>query len=301
MAVSTAYPVALAGRIVGGVMHGLFWGMLGGYVARIVPADRLGRSLTITSTGGVLATLLVVPAGTALARLVSWRGAYVVLTVLGLVVALIALRSLPRVAGRAAAERLHLPTVLRSPGLAGLVTMTAVVCLGHYSFATYVAPFLLHSGVPEDRISVALLLNGLAGAVGLLAASMLIDRHLRSSMIASMVLLVVSFLMLGVLGGVTAAAVAFSALTGVVLGSLPIFMQAAVIRAAPHAAEPASALNASAFNLGIAGGAIMGGLVVDRISVAVLPWLAGALALSAVVAILIDRRVGVGEARVASS
>jgi predicted MFS family arabinose efflux permease len=297
MSVSTAYPVALAGRIVGGAMHGLFWGMLGGYVARIVPADRIGRSLTITSTGGVLATLLVVPAGAALARVVGWRGAYAVLTCLGLVVALIAWRALPKVPGRAAAERLHLPTVLRSPGLVGLVTMTAVVCLGHFSFATYVAPFLLHAGVPENRIAVALLLNGLAGAIGLLAASVLIDRHLRTSMIASMVLLVVSFLMLGLLGEATVAAVAFSALTGVVLGSLPIFMQAAVIRAAPHAAEPASALNASAFNVGIAGGAIMGGLVVDRISVAALPWLAGALALSAVVAILVDRRVGVGAAR----
>ena len=69
-----------------------------------------------------------------------------------------------------------------------------------------VAPFLLHAGVPENRISVALLLNGLAGAFGLLAASVLIDRHLRRSMIASMVLLVVSFLMLGLLGRATMAA-----------------------------------------------------------------------------------------------
>jgi len=179
--------------------------------------------------------------------------------------------------------------------------MTAVVCLGHFSFSTYVAPFLLHAGVPESRIQVALLFYELACARGLLAASVLIDRHLRSSMIASMVLLVVSFLMLGLLGYATVAAVAFSALTGVVLGSLPIFMQAAVIRAAPHAAEPASALNASAFNFGIAGGAILGGLVLDRVSVAALPWLAGALALSAVVAVLIDRRIGVGGREVLAS
>jgi predicted MFS family arabinose efflux permease len=78
-----------------------------------------------------------------------------------------------------------------------------------------------------------------------------------------------------------------------VLGSLTIFMQAAVIRAAPHAAEPASALNAASFNAGIAGGAILGGVMVDRVGVATLPWLAGALALSAVVTILLDRRIGV--------
>ena len=29
------YSLALAARLGGGVMHGLFWGMLGGYVARI--------------------------------------------------------------------------------------------------------------------------------------------------------------------------------------------------------------------------------------------------------------------------
>src|SRR5262249_55238227 len=66
MAVSTTYSLALVARISGGAIHGLFWGMLGGYVARMVPADRVGRALTITAAGGVGAVLLAVPAGTAL-------------------------------------------------------------------------------------------------------------------------------------------------------------------------------------------------------------------------------------------
>ena len=44
------------------------------------------------------------------------------------------------------------------------------------------------------------------------------------------------------------------------MGALPVFLQAATLRAAPNAHDQASALNASAFNVGIAGGALLGGV-----------------------------------------
>jgi predicted MFS family arabinose efflux permease len=293
MVASTAYPVALVARIAGGAIHGLFWGMLGGYVARMVPADRVGRALTITSAGGVAAVLLAVPAGTALSPIIGWRGSFAVLTILGLAATLVAWRVLPDLPGRPAADGHRMLAVFRTPGLAGLVTTTAVMILGHFSFYTYIAPFLLRAGVPEDRISLALLLYGATGAVGLLGAGLVIDRHLRIAMIAAMALLAGAYTLLGLIGTITGLAVAVAATTGLVLGCLPIFMQAAVIRIAPHAAETASAMNASAFNTGIAGGALVGGLVVDHVGPAPLPWLAAVLTLVGTAVMLRDRRIGV--------
>lgn len=295
MVFSTAYPLALAARLVGGVMHGLFWGMLGGYVSRLVAPDRVGRALTITSAGGVGATLLAVPAGTAAATVIGWRGAFALLAGLGLLVTAIAWRTLPNLPGlvRAAGEApTRMLAVLRTPGLLGLIATTVTVILGHFSFYTYIAPFLLRSGVAEENIGLALLVYGGMGAVGLLAAGAVIDRHLRASMVASAVVLFACFVMLSLGVGGTALAVLLAGGTGVVLGCLPIFMQAAVLRLAPRTPDPASALNASAFNIGIGGGALLGGVVVDHLGAGVLPVLAAVLSGIGVVAIVGDRRVG---------
>ena len=164
--------------------------------------------------------------------------------------------------------------------------------LGHFSFYTYIAPFLLDAGVPEERIGPALLVYGGMGAVGLLTAGFVIDRHLRGAMVSAAVALSGCFIVLSVGSSVTALAVVAIAGTGVVLGSLPIFMQAAVLRIAPQHAETASALNASAFNVGIGGGALLGGLVVDSFGAGVLPVLAAVLSTVGVAAIVFDRRVG---------
>jgi predicted MFS family arabinose efflux permease len=292
MALSPSYAMALVARVAGGAMHGLFWGMLGGYVARMVAPERVGRALTMTSAGGVISTLLVVPAGTALSAVLGWRGSFALLTALGLVATGVAWRILPDLSGRAAADGHRRLAVLRSPGLVGLVTTTAAVILGHFSFYTYIAPFLLRAGVPEDRIGLALLLYGATGAVGLLSAGLVIDRHLRVAMIVAMVVLASSYALLGLVTTITGLAVAVASVTGLVLGALPIFMQAAVIRIAPRAAETASALNASAFNTGIAGGALLGGLVVDHVGISALPWLAAVLCLAGTAAMVRDRRVG---------
>ena len=183
-------------------------------------------------------------------------------------------------------------TVARIPGLAGVVTTTAVVMLGHFSFYTYVAPFLLHVGVPEEGVGLALFAYGTMGALGLVAAGVFVDSRLRGAMIVSAGALALAFVALAVAGTSTALAVAGTAITGAVLGSLPTFLQAATLRVAPGAAEPASALNASAFNIGIGGGALLGGLAVDRWGVGSLPAVAAILAGAGLVALILDRRVG---------
>jgi predicted MFS family arabinose efflux permease len=76
------------------------------------------------------------------------------------------------------------------------------------------------------------------------------------------------------------------------MGCLPIFMQAVVVRLAPHAVETASALNGSAFNIGIGGGALLGGVIVDKVGVGVLPAVSAVLASVALAVVAADRRVG---------
>ena len=293
-ALSDAYPLTVAARLVGGLTHGVFWGMLGGYAGRIVAPDRVGRAVTIVSAGGAAATLVGVPAGTALGTALGWRTAFLVFAGASVALVLVALRLLPPVAGRTSADRLPVLAVLRLPGLAPIVVVTAVTMLGHFSFYTYVAPYLLRSGLSPVAVGPALALYGLVGLVSLVLTGFIADRRPRLGLLAGSVALTVSFTVLTVAGGSVPVwlAVAGSAATALALGCLPVLLQTVILRAAPAAPEQASALNASSFNVGIGGGALLGGLALDHWGAVALPPIAAALAGLGLLTLVLSRRVG---------
>ncbi len=294
-AVSDAYPLTVVGRVIGGLSHGLFWGMVAGYAGRMVTPDRVGRAVTIASAGGTAAVLLGVPAGTAIGVSFGWRAVFGGFAVVALVLALIGARLLPAIPGADRGTAMPMRQVIRLPGLSAVVVATGVIMLGHFSFITYIAPYLTRAGVPETGLGPALLGYGAAGAVGLLIAGLVVDRRLRGAMMANAALLTATFAALAVIGvvGLTQPlAIAGAAVTGFALGGLPVFLQAATLRAAPGAAESASALNASAFNIGIGGGALLGGLTVDRWGPGYLPLVAGVLVGGGLLVIAFGRRVG---------
>jgi predicted MFS family arabinose efflux permease len=294
-AVSATYAFTVGGRLLGGICHGLFWGMFGGYAGRMVSADRVGRAVTFTFMGGVGAILVGVPAGTALGGAIGWRPVFWILAAVAVALAVVGWRVLPDLPGSGTLAPVRMRKVWRQPGLAGVVVATAITMTGVFTFNTYVVPFLTHAGVSEPAIGPALSAYGAGGVVGLVLATAFADRALRAAMIGSNALLVAAFGLLAVTEAPTAVAIAMVAAVGVVMGCLPNLLQAAVLRAAPAAADPASALNAVAFNVGISGGALAGGLVLDSWGPSVLPVLAVTLAAGGLLAMLADRQVGVAQ------
>ncbi|GAA1630129.1 MFS transporter [Catellatospora bangladeshensis] len=293
MAVSTVYPLAAAARLLGGLTHGAFWAMCAGYVARMVTPDRVGRAVTLVFAGGTVAILLGVPAGTALGVAIGWRAAFAVLAGVGVVLALVGWRLLPDFPGEAAGNGMSLLRVLRTPSVAIVVVTTAVTMLGYFSFYTYISPFLQATGLSEEALSPALLGYGAAGAVGLLAAGLLVDKRPRLAMLGGVVLLTGALVVLALAGTTPALAVAAAALAGLALNALATLVQAAILRAAPAgAADTAAALNASAFNLGIGGGALLGGLALSGWGAASLPLVAAVLTTAGIGGVLYGRREG---------
>jgi predicted MFS family arabinose efflux permease len=291
-AISDAYPLTVAGRLLGGLSHGLFWGMLAGYAGRFVTPDRVGRAVTIAAAGGTAAVLVGVPAGTALGVAFGWRAVFGWFAALSLVLAVICLRLLPLVPGTAGDLALRFRDVVRLPGLVLVVSATGLIMLGHFSFITYIAPYLTAAGVTEHGLAPALLGYGAAGLLGIVIAGLLIDRRLRGAILASATALTFTFVALA-LGGMSAGiAVAGVAAAGVALGMLPVLLQAATLRISPNASDPASALNASAFNVGIGGGALLGGLTLDHWGAPALPLVAAVLTASGLVVVILGRRVG---------
>ncbi|MEV4414347.1 MFS transporter [Catellatospora sp. NPDC049609] len=277
MIVAPDYPVAFGARLLGGVTHGLFWAVVGGYAARLVTGDRVGRAVTVLSAGGSMAVLVGVPAGTSLGTAVGWRTTFAVLTGVAVLLTLLAWWLLPEVPGSSAPVRTPMREVLRQPNFPPIVAMTAVTMLGAYLMITYTAPLLHRAGLSETQIAPVLLANGIAGTLMLPVAGWVADRWLRPGILASGGLLMAGLVLLSLYGTAVWAAVGTMILFGLGMGLLPVFMQAATLRVAPDHTEQASGINASAYNIGVACGALVGALALDTWGIGGIPPLGLAL------------------------
>ncbi|MCP2321534.1 putative MFS family arabinose efflux permease [Hamadaea flava] len=293
MAVSVAYPIAVAARLFGGLAHGVFWAMVAGYVARLVPPERLGRAVTVVFSGGTVAVLVGVPLGTGLGVAIGWRASFLALSAATALVALAASRLLPPMPGETTATETSLVRVLRTPSVTVVAITTALTMLGYFAFYTYISPFLQAAGISEQALGPALFGYGVAGAVGLFLAGMLVDRRPRLAMLAGGGLLTGALVFLGVVPNGAALAVVGIMAAGLALNGLAVLVQAAILRAAlPQAGDTASALNASAFNIGIGGGALLGGQVLAAWGTGALPVVAAVLTGAGLAGVVYGRRDG---------
>jgi multidrug resistance protein len=302
LALSESYPVVAAARILGGLTHATFWAMLPGYVARLVPPERVGRAVTIVFTGITIAVVGGVPAGTALGVALGWRTAFAVLATLAAVLAVLAWRLLPDRPGRPAHGRQGLGDVLRIPGLRVIIVVTAVTMLGHFTFFTYIAPFLLGAGYAEHDMGPVLFAIGLAGAVAPFVAGLVIDRRLRLGLVLSIALMATAFVVMAVASDDQAIVLGGSMLVRLTMSMVTPFLQAAVLRVASGAEDLASAVNQSAFSFGIVGGGLIGAIIVDNAGLYLLPAVAAGLVALGMVATVLGpsltrqpERVGAGD------
>ncbi len=281
-ALAPDYAWSVAFRVVGGIVHGIFWTVVGAYAAYLVQPRQLARAVAITSTGGSFAYVLGLPLATLLGQLIGWRWSFALFGVVCLVVAVAVWRLLPAVdhlRDEATTSTGSIAVPIPEPGksMRGVtisIVSTMVVMLGHYALYTYVSPFLVdHAGVPESWLSGALLAYGVVGIVAVVAIALWLGRRPTASTLAMMAVGLLAMLVLG-LAQQVALTVAAVMVWAFALGALPALLQTRQLQAAPERLlQQASAWYTTGFNVGIGAGALLGGLVLESLGVAALPWL----------------------------
>jgi len=174
--------------------------------------------------------------------------------------------------------------------------VTGIMMIGHYSFYTYVSPFLTQvSGIGTGDLSVALFAYGLAGGVGLLLVGWFLSRRPTTSIpVAIGLTAVVAVLLATFEGHAVPSFVAFVVL-GVVFGVLPPLLQTRVLQVAPaRIRDLSSAFYTSSFNAGIGGGALIGAIVLAGSGLGALPIFYVTVAAVVFVVVLVTNRVLAG-------
>ncbi len=288
-ALSSSYLLTFVARLLAGVMGGTLWSMLAGYAARMVPADRRGRAISIVLAGITVALCLGIPAGTALATAFGWRASFVLLAALALLLVAWVSWKVPGFPGEPAPGRASLRRVAALPGILAILVVTLLLLTGHQAMYTYIAPFAGRSGF--GHTSAVLFVFGIATVAGIWITGILADRHLRSALVAAMALVATAMLALGLGARIPAVLLIAVALWGTAFGGAPTLLQIALVDAAgPVNADVATSMQTTVYNVGIAAGSLAGGLILDSAGAAALPWAASILITAALATIATARR-----------
>ncbi|OJX78127.1 MFS transporter [Leifsonia sp. 71-9] len=305
-AFSPDYIWVVASRIIGGVAHGMFWSIVGAYAGHLVPKEQIGRAVSITLGGGTLAFVFGVPLGTFAGHLFGWRLSFGILAGLMFVGALLVWRFLPAVErDEAAAGRrdrsIPRPKDRTIPTVIMVCLIAAVTMIGHYSFYTFVVPFLTGPmGIAPGDVGGLLFIYGIAGAIGLVLAGSVLGPRPQFGLLLALVVTGVAVAGLAAFAGQPVLALIAFVIWGLAFGALPPLLQTRLLHtSSPAFRDTASALYTTSFNIGIGGGALLGSLIFDAGGLMLLPIVYIVLLAVSLVLVLVVGRMSVRAARAA--
>ncbi|GLK65327.1 MFS transporter [Paracoccus kondratievae] len=254
----------LLGRILMGIALGGFWSLSVGVVMRLVPEAAIPRALAIMFMGVSAATVFAVPVGSYLGGMIGWRGVFFAATGLAALSLLVQTVTLPSLPVQSAARTASLLDVLRRPGIAIGMFSVLLVFGGHFTFFTYLRPFLESiTGLGVDGVTAVLFGFGLANFAGTYLVAYLIERSLRLTMIVLPLSMAILALILTSFGGLASFDAVLVAIWGLLFAGVPVASSTWITRSLPDDAEAGGSLIVAAINFAIATGAGLGGALLE--------------------------------------
>ena len=270
-ALSNDYILTLIARFIAGMAAGVIWGLLAGYVRRMVSPSYQGRALAIAGVGQPIALAIGVPLGAWLGTLFEWRGVFWIMSLLALILLIWIRFSIPNFAGQSAQKRLPILKVLFIPGIRAILLVVFLWILAHSILYTYISPFLASTG-QTYKVETVLFIFGISSIVGILLTGMFIDRSLRKITLLSLFIFAIATAVLGVYSSSSFVMLTGVMLWGITFGGAPTLLQTALANTAGHEADVAQSMLVTVFNLAIAFGGMIGGGLLESFGAASFPW-----------------------------
>lgn len=261
----------------------VFWGTASETAAQIAGPGKGGKAVSTVYLGISAAMLFGIPLGTLASDAIGWRGAFALLALLSLVIAVLIQISMPAVRASEKVAIGEQAAILKSPFFLANVALSVLVFTAMFTGYTYLAETLEKSaGIAPSQVGWWLMGFGAVGLFG----NWLGGRWVDSKPLATTALFSV-LLALGMAAtmALTGARVWFAlalGLWGIANTALYPICQIRVMKAAEKAQALAGTINVSAANGGIAFGAMLGGLSVSHWGAGVVGYVSAGIALLAV-------------------
>ncbi len=255
----STFALMLAARLAIAATHALFWAVVVPAAAELFPPALRGRVIAVVFSGGTVALVLGVPAGTWLGERAGWRVSFLAVAGLGAIVFVLVASLLPSTRpDQGHAARGAMPDARRFWLLVAVAVLATAGAIAAY---TYVALFVTEvSGFADSSVGAILLARGVASVLGILALGAVVDRDPWRALAATVALQSAALFGLYVLGHHPVAAVGLLAVAGLAFAAFTASLGGLVLQVAPGRSDLAAATVSAAVNVGITGGALVGGL-----------------------------------------
>jgi predicted MFS family arabinose efflux permease len=284
IAIAPNYPVYMLGRIMIGVVIGGFWSMSAATAIRLVAQHQVPRALAILNGGNALATVVAAPLGSYLGTTVGWRGAFLCLVPLAIAAFIWQCISLPPMENeKKQKQQGSMIRLFRISNVATGMVACGLFFVGQFALFTYVRPFLeTVTSVGPSGLSLILLAIGVAGFVGTMVVSTLLNARFYQTLIMIPLLMAAIAGTLQLVGHSIWAVAVLLSLWGLLATAAPTGWWTWIARTLPEDAEAGGGLMVAVIQLSIALGSTAGGLVFDSLGWRSTFGLSGILLLGAV-------------------
>lgn len=275
-------------RLVPALALPVFWGTASETAGQIAGPEKSGRAVSTVYLGISAAMLFGIPIGTLASDVIGWRGAFALLAVLSLVIAVLIAISMPAVRATAPVAMSAQVRILKSPFFLANVALSILVFTAMFTGYTYLAEMLEKSaGIAPAQVGWWLMGFGAVGLVGNWLGGLWVDRKpLATTALFSVVLALGMAATMALANTGIGFAVALG-VWGIANTALYPICQIRVMKAASGAQALAGTINVSAANGGIALGALIGGVGISSWGAGNIGYLSAAIALLAVLAVVL--------------
>lgn len=261
-ALASGYHALLGARFVTGLPHGAFFAVASLVAQDLARPGAGGRAVGRVMLGIPLANIAGVPIATWLGQHSSWRTAYAVIAVVGLITAVGTLLAVPRIAPDREAHPARELQALRNPLLWVTAAVGAIGFGGSFAMYSYISPILRNqTGVDASSVPIFLLIYGIGGFVGTLIAGRLVDRAMLRTLAGAMVGICVLLFTFAFAGDWAIPAAVILFLLCICFSMFVLSLQLRFMTIAGEARTLGASANHVALNVANALGAWLGGVV----------------------------------------
>lgn len=252
--------VLAVARIIPALALPVFWGTASETAAQLAGVERAGKAVSTVYLGISAAMLLGIPLGTVAGDAMGWRGAFWVLAIMSLLIAVLLHCFMPAMAAGQRVGLAQQARILRDPAFVGNVLLSVAVFTAMFTGYTYLAELLEKvAHVPSVHVGWWLMGFGAVGLLGNRLGGMWVDRKPLATTALFSVVLAIGMLATVLMAAQPAGLALTLGVWGIANTALYPICQIRVMKSAPHAQALAGTINVSAANGGIALGALLGG------------------------------------------
>ncbi|HLR19337.1 MAG TPA: MFS transporter [Staphylococcus sp.] len=294
IAIAPDFTILVFGRILSSAAAALIVVKILALTALLTAPQHRGKMIGIVYSGFSGANVFGVPIGTVIGDLVGWRFTFLFIVGVSVLVGILMYFYVPDPEFKSTPENANnkkrgtsYSKIVRPTEITKYLGITFLLLVANSVTFIYINPLMLSSGHDLSFVSIALLINGVAGVVGTSMGGMLSDKltSKRWLMIATTIFIIMMLILNVFLPG-TGLLLMVIFIWNIMQWSTNPAVQSGIIEHVDGDTSQVMSWNMSSLNAGIGVGGIVGGLVVSKIDVFAVTYFTAAIALLALILII---------------